>query len=167
MLRRTLTLATVLGRATVATSLKPVSRRRAAASVAGAASGLAGRRLFASAADFAKTASGLQVQDLEAGAGAEPLPGQTVKVHYTGWLEGFGDDGKKFDSSYDRGKPLAFAVGTGRVIKGWDEALLSMKIGGKRRVIIPAELGYGAKGAGGIIPGGATLYFEMNLLSAQ
>ncbi len=119
-----------------------------------------------------KLPSGLQVIDVEEGAGATPQAGQNVSVHYTGWLDGFGEsrlgDGdsvKKFDSSYDRRKPLTFAVGTGRVIKGWDEALLSMKVGGKRRVIIPPELGYGERGAGGIIPPGATLYFDMELLS--
>lgn len=130
---------------------------------AGVATALAPR---ARAADgFSKTASGLEVQDVVEGSGATPEPGQTVKVHYTGWLDGF-DGEKKFDSSYDRNRPLGFAVGTGRVIKGWDEALLSMKIGGTRRVVIPPDLGYGAKGAGGVIPGGATLYFEMKLLSA-
>ena len=88
------------------------------------------------------------------------------QVHYTGWLDGF-DSSKKFDSSYDRRKPLSFAVGTGRVIKGWDEALLAMPVGSKRRVVIPSTLGYGARGAGGIIPPDATLYFDVELLAIQ
>mmetsp|Transcript_22336 Transcript_22336/g.68945 ORF Transcript_22336/g.68945 Transcript_22336/m.68945 type:complete len:165 (+) Transcript_22336:154-648(+) len=149
-----------------AAALQPVSRRTAGQAGA-AALGIGARQLSANAADFSKTPSGLQYLDLKVGDGAEPLPGQTIKVHYNGWLDDFGDAGRKFDSSLDRGKPLAFAVGTGRVIKGWDEALLTMKVGGKRRVIIPPELGYGARGAGGVIPPDATLYFEMNLLSLQ
>ena len=123
-------------------------------------------REHAAAADFAKTGSGLQYLDIKEGTGATPEPGQTVQVHYNGWLDDFGDAGRKFDSSLDRGRPLSFAVGTGRVIKGWDEALLTMKVGGKRRVIIPPELGYGSKGIGPI-PGGATLYFEMNLMAVK
>lgn len=117
-------------------------------------------------AGFEKTASGLEVRDVVAGDGATPQPGATVKVHYTGWLDGF-DGEKKFDSSYDRNRPLSFAVGTGRVIKGWDEALSTMKIGGTRRIVVPPDLGYGMKGAGGVIPPAATLYFEMKLLSVS
>lgn len=94
----------------------------------------------------------------------EPLTGQSVKVHYTGWLDDF-ESPKKFDSSYDRGKPLSFRAGVGQVIAGWDEALLQMKIGEKRNVIIPPGLGYGARGAGGVIPPNATLYFTMELRS--
>ncbi len=94
-----------------------------------------------------------------------PVPtGQSVKVHYTGWLDDF-ESPKKFDSSYDRGKPLSFRAGVGQVIAGWDEALLQMKIGEKRNVIIPPGLGYGARGAGGVIPPNATLYFTMELKS--
>ncbi|KAL1500545.1 hypothetical protein AB1Y20_013200 [Prymnesium parvum] len=110
------------------------------------------------------TASGLKYIEVKEGTGLQPKAGQTVSVHYTGWLDDF-DSEKKFDSSYDRRKPLQFAVGTGRVIKGWDEGLLGMKVGGKRRLIIPSELGYGTKGAGGIIPPGATLYFDVELLA--
>eukprot|EP00614_Pseudopedinella_elastica_P005114 CAMPEP_0172596768 /NCGR_PEP_ID=MMETSP1068-20121228/16610_1 /TAXON_ID=35684 /ORGANISM="Pseudopedinella elastica, Strain CCMP716" /LENGTH=185 /DNA_ID=CAMNT_0013395959 /DNA_START=65 /DNA_END=625 /DNA_ORIENTATION=- len=110
------------------------------------------------------TESGLKIIDLKVGTGAQPTPGQTVKVDYTGWLNDFDDLDGKFDSSKDRRKPLSFAVGTGRVIAGWDEGVLGMKIGGKRRMIIPSELGYGKRGAGGIIPPGATLYFEVELL---
>ena len=144
-----------------ASAMKPSSRRHFVSGVAASAAALP--RLASAADGFTKTESGLQFKDLKEGDGAVPAPGQTVKVHYTGWLNDFDDLDGKFDSSYDRGKPLTFAVGTGRVIKGWDEALLTMKVGGTRRVVIPSEIGYGAKGAGGIIPGGATLYFEVEL----
>ena len=119
---------------------------------------------FAADPEVKTTDSGLKIIDLVEGTGAQPLPGQTVKVDYTGWLNDFDDLDGKFDSSKDRRKPLSFLVGTGRVIPGWDEALLSMKVGGKRRLIIPSTLGYGKKGAGGIIPPDATLYFEVELL---
>jgi FKBP-type peptidyl-prolyl cis-trans isomerase len=94
------------------------------------------------------------------------IAGDNVKVHYTGWLDGF-DGKKKFDSSLDRGTPLEFAAGIGRVIPGWDEALLSMKVGTVREVIIPAKLGYGKRGAGGLIPPNATLYFRMDLIDTS
>ena len=154
-----------LALATTAAALRPVTRRNLGPAGLGLATGLAYRE-HAAAADFAKTGSGLQYLDLKEGTGATPEPGQTVQVHYNGWLDDFGDNGRKFDSSLARGRPLSFAVGTGRVIKGWDEALLTMKVGGKRRVIIPPELGYGSKGIGPI-PGGATLYFEMNLMAVK
>ena len=154
-----------LALATTAAALRPVTRRNLGPAGLGLATGLAYRQ-HAVTADFAKTGSGLQYLDLKEGTGATPEPGQTVQVHYNGWLDDFGDAGRKFDSSLDRGRPLSFAVGTGRVIKGWDEALLTMKVGGKRRVIIPPELGYGSKGIGPI-PGGATLYFEMNLMAVK
>ena len=109
------------------------------------------------------TASGLEYVDLVVGTGAQPAAGQTVSVHYTGWLT----DGRKFDSSLDRGQPLVFPVGRGRVIKGWDEGVGSMKVGGKRKLTIPPHLGYGASGAGGVIPPNATLVFEVELLGVQ
>jgi len=106
------------------------------------------------------TSSGLQYIDLKVGTGATAQAGQTVTVHYTGWLE----NGKKFDSSVDRGQPFSFPLGAGRVIKGWDEGVTGMKVGGKRKLIIPSNLGYGARGAGGTIPPNATLIFEVELL---
>lgn len=107
------------------------------------------------------TESGLQYIDLETGDGAEATgPGQTVIVHYTGWLE----DGTKFDSSKDRDDPFSFPLGVGLVIKGWDEGVVGMKIGGKRKLTIPSEIGYGSTGAGGVIPPDATLIFEVELL---
>ena len=113
------------------------------------------------------TASGLQFEDTVVGAGASPQPGQTCVMHYTGWLWVNGAKGSRFDSSVDRGRPFTFPIGQGRVIKGWDEGVATMKIGGKRTLLIPAELGYGARGAGGVIPPGATLLFEVELLGVQ
>ena len=110
-----------------------------------------------------QTASGLGYLDLVEGSGARPKTGDTVSVHYTGWFK----SGAKFDSSLDRGAPFEFPVGKGRVIKGWDEGVISMKVGGKRRLIIPAHLGYGDRGAGGVIPPGATLIFEVELLDIR
>lgn len=109
------------------------------------------------------TDSGLKYIDQEIGTGKSPLSGQGVKVHYTGTLE----DGTKFDSSLDRDKPFSFTIGIGRVIPGWDEGVMSMKVGGKRRLIIPSELGYGASGAGGVIPPNATLIFDVELLEIR
>ena len=106
------------------------------------------------------TSSGLQYIDLKTGTGATAQAGQTVTVHYSGWLE----NGNKFDSSIDRGQPFSFPLGAGRVIKGWDEGVQGMKVGGKRKLIIPATLGYGARGAGGAIPPHATLIFEVELI---
>lgn len=106
------------------------------------------------------TESGLQYEVIKEGVGPTPEPGQTVTVHYTGTLE----DGTKFDSSRDRAQPFSFPIGQGRVIKGWDEGLSTMKVGGRRRLVIPPELGYGARGAGGVIPPNATLIFDVELL---
>jgi peptidylprolyl isomerase len=110
--------------------------------------------------DVVTTPSGLQYVELEEGTGATPQTGQTVVVHYTGTLE----NGKKFDSSRDRGQPFSFKIGVGQVIKGWDEGVGTMKVGGRRKLIIPADLGYGARGAGGVIPPNATLLFDVELL---
>lgn len=110
------------------------------------------------------TASGLKYEDSVEGTGAEAKAGQRVSVHYTGWLYADGVAGRKFDSSKDRGQPFAFPLGGGRVIRGWDEGVQGMKVGGTRRLVIPADLGYGASGAGGVIPPNATLLFEVELL---
>lgn len=107
--------------------------------------------------------AGLQVEDIKVGTGVSPTKGQTAVVHYTGWLT----NGTKFDSSVDRGKPFEFPVGMGRVIKGWDEGVITMKVGGKRKLTIPPELGYGAGGAGNVIPPNATLVFEVELLGVK
>ena len=109
------------------------------------------------------TDSGLKYIDIVEGTGATPQKGQTVSVHYTGTLE----NGTKFDSSRDRGQPFQFPLGAGRVIKGWDEGIASMKIGGQRKLIIPPDLGYGSRGAGGVIPPNATLLFDVELLGAE
>jgi len=113
------------------------------------------------------TASGLQIADSKVGTGATPKPGQTCVMHYTGWLDEHGAKGKKFDSSVDRGEPFEFPIGQRRVIAGWDEGVASMKVGGKRTLIIPPALGYGARGAGGAIPPNATLIFEVELLDVK
>jgi peptidylprolyl isomerase len=113
------------------------------------------------------TSSGLKITDTQAGTGATPKTGQTCVMHYTGWLYQDGKKGAKFDSSVDRGQPFEFPIGTGRVIKGWDEGVASMKVGGKRTLIIPPELGYGARGAGAVIPPNATLLFEVELLGVK
>jgi peptidylprolyl isomerase len=113
------------------------------------------------------TASGLQIIDGVVGTGASPKPGQTCVMHYTGWLYENGQKGKKFDSSVDRNEPFEFPIGKGRVIAGWDEGVASMKVGGKRTLIIPPQLGYGARGAGGVIPPNATLMFDVELLAVK
>ena len=109
------------------------------------------------------TDSGLKYEDIVVGTGASPQRGHQVTVHYTGTLE----DGTKFDSSLDRGQPFTFQIGLGRVIKGWDEGVLTMKVGGKRKLVIPPQLGYGARGAGGVIPPNATLVFDVELLDTK
>jgi peptidylprolyl isomerase len=114
----------------------------------------------AAATKTVTTASGLKYTDIKAGNGASPVKGKQVKVHYTGTLE----SGKKFDSSVDRNEPFSFVIGVGQVIPGWDEGVMSMKVGGKRKLIIPSKLGYGAAGAGGVIPPNATLLFDVELL---
>ena len=113
------------------------------------------------------TPSGLKIVDTKPGGGASPKTGQTCVMHYTGWLYENGQKGAKFDSSLDRGEPFEFPIGMGRVIKGWDEGVASMQVGGKRTLIIPPELGYGARGAGGVIPPNATLIFDVELLEIR
>jgi FKBP-type peptidyl-prolyl cis-trans isomerase FkpA len=113
--------------------------------------------------DSIRTPSGLVIEELVVGGGATAAAGQKVSVHYTGWLT----DGSKFDSSKDRGEPFAFPLGRGHVIKGWAEGVAGMKVGGKRKLTIPPGLGYGARGAGGVIPPNATLVFEVELLGVN
>ena len=109
------------------------------------------------------TADGLKYWDVKVGTGAAATSGRNVKVHYTGWLT----NGKKFDSSVDRKEPFEFKLGAGNVIKGWDEGVAGMKVGGKRRLEIPPDLGYGSRGAGGVIPPNATLIFDVELLDVK
>ena len=130
--------------------------------------------MFASAAVQAQTAgkpmttpSGLQIIDSKVGTGPSPKTGQTCVMHYTGWLYENGKKGKKFDSSVDRGEPFEFKIGQHQVIAGWDEGVATMKVGGKRTLIIPPKLGYGERGAGGVIPPNATLIFDVELLGVQ
>lgn len=114
-------------------------------------------------AALTKTASGLQYQDMVAGTGPEATPGQTAVVHYTGWLT----DGTKFDSSRDRGQPFSFPLGGGQVIAGWDEGVAGMKVGGRRKLVIPPDLGYGAMGSPPVIPASATLVFDVELVDVK
>ena len=130
---------------------------------------LAGAALIAMTAaanaDFVTLPSGLKYQDEVVGTGPEPKTGQQVTVHYTGWLYENGQAGAKFDSSKDRNDPFEFPLGAGMVIRGWDEGVQGMQVGGTRRLVIPPQLGYGARGAGGVIPPNATLLFEVELLA--
>ena len=123
--------------------------------------------LSALAAGEVTTPSGLRIIDVKPGTGPVPKAGQTVTVNYTGWLFVDGKKGKKFDSSLDRNEPFSFTIGQGQVIKGWDEGVATMKVGGKRTLIIPPALGYGASGAGGVIPPNATLIFEVDLIDTK
>jgi peptidylprolyl isomerase len=115
-----------------------------------------------------KSPSGLQYEDVVVGTGAQPRSGQTCVMHYTGWLWENGAKGKKFDSSVDRGKPFKFTIGQGQVIKGWDEGVATMKVGGKRNLLIPPQLAYGPRNVGnGLIPPNSTLFFEVELLGVE
>ena len=122
----------------------------------------------AMAQDFAAIgSSGLKYHDEVVGTGPEPKAGQTVTVQYTGWLDENGQRGQKFDSSRDRNQPFSFKIGVGQVIKGWDDGVATMHVGGKRTLLIPPELGYGSRGAGGVIPPNATLIFDVELLGVK
>jgi peptidylprolyl isomerase len=152
--------------------MRELSRRSAlavpfAASAAVTFTGVLALSESAAAQNAVTTPSGLKYIDTKVGTGASPKTGQTCVMHYTGWLYENGKKGAKFDSSVDRGAPFEFPIGTGRVIKGWDEGVASMKVGGKRTLIIPPELGYGARGAGGVIPPNATLLFDVELLGIK
>lgn len=123
---------------------------------------------FAAESKIVTTKSGLKYEDTQVGTGAEAVAGKEVTVHYTGWLDtGNGAKGKKFDSSHDHGQPFTFPLGAGMVIQGWDEGVAGMKIGGKRTLMIPSNLGYGARGAGADIPPNANLVFDVELLSIK
>jgi peptidylprolyl isomerase len=135
----------------------------AAEPAAEAGAGAATEDGASSSARVVTTASGLKYEDLRLGTGPSPQPGQVAVVHYTGWLT----DGTKFDSSVDRGAPFEFPLGQGRVIKGWDEGVATMKVGGKRKLMIPPDLGYGARGAGNVIPPNAQLVFDVELLAVK
>ena len=113
------------------------------------------------------TPSGLMYEDVKVGTGTAPQAGQTCVMHYTGWLWENGAKGKKFDSSVDKGRPFPFPLGQGRVIKGWDEGVATMKVGGKRHLLIPGSLAYGDRGYPGVIPPNATLFFEVELLEVK
>ena len=118
-------------------------------------------------AKMTELADGLKYTDSTVGTGAEATAGRKVTVHYTGWLDDNGEKGKKFDSSVDRGEPFSFTLGAHQVIRGWDEGVAGMKVGGKRTLVIPPALGYGARGAGGVIPPNATLMFDVELLKVD
>ena len=118
-------------------------------------------------AEIKQSTSGLKYEDTKVGDGAEATSGQQVSVHYTGYLNAAGAKGTKFDSSLDRGEPFQFALGAGQVIKGWDEGVAGMKVGGKRTLMIPSNLGYGDRGAGGVIPPNADLIFDVELLGIK
>ena len=144
---------TILAGGVACVSLLMIPATQAAAQTAGA--------------KMTTTASGLQFTDTTVGTGASPAKGQTCVMHYTGWLYKDGAKGQKFDSSVDRGQPFEFKIGQGQVIGGWDEGVATMKVGGKRTLIIPPALGYGARGAGGAIPPNATLMFDVELLGVK
>src|ERR671928_97736 len=158
-----------MGRRTPMGSAPQSSRAVSSASPAGAA-GPPWAAPSASAQTTGKTMttpSGLQIIDTKEGTGPSPKPGQTWVMHYTGWLYENGQKGKKFDSSVDRNEPFDFKIGQRQVIAGWDEGVASMNVGGKRTLIIPPALGYGARGAGGLIPPNATLMFDVELLAVK
>ena len=144
-----------------------MSRRFAIAALTGAAVTAAIEAAMAQTGKTTTTPSGLQITDIKIGTGATPKPGQICVMHYTGWLYQNGAKGSKFDSSVDRGEPFEFPIGQRKVIAGWDEGVATMKVGGKRTLVIPPALGYGARGAGEVIPPNATLIFEVELLGVK
>jgi FKBP-type peptidyl-prolyl cis-trans isomerase FkpA len=145
-----------------------LSRRTALATTFSlVATGVTAMSETADAQPVTTTPSGLKIIDVKVGAGPSPKPGQTCVMNYTGWLYENGNKGKKFDSSLDRNQPFSFPIGQHQVIAGWDEGVATMKVGGKRTLIIPPELGYGARGAGGVIPPNATLIFDVELLAVR
>jgi peptidylprolyl isomerase len=147
--------------------MRVLSRRAAiATTLSVVATGVTAMSEASDAQPVTTTPSGLKIIDLKVGAGPSPKPGQTCVMNYTGWLYENGNKGKKFDSSLDRNQPFSFPIGQHQVIAGWDEGVATMKVGGKRTLIIPPELGYGARGAGGIPPN-ATLIFDVELLSVK
>jgi peptidylprolyl isomerase len=148
--------------------MREFSRRAALAALLAATTGvLALSEESADAQNVVTMPSGLKYIDLKVGTGASPRTGQTCVMHYTGWLYEDGKKGAKFDSSVDRNEPFEFKIGMGQVIRGWDEGVATMKVGGKRTLIIPPALGYGARGAGGVIPPNATLLFDVELLGVK
>ena len=138
-----------------------------ATSIAALAASVAAIAATSVAAQQAVLPGGTKVTEVKAGTGEMAEPGRSVAVHYTGWLFVDGGKGKKFDSSRDRGQPFVFALGVGQVILGWDEGVAGMKVGGQRTLIVPPDAGYGANGAGDVIPPGATLIFDVELLAVQ
>jgi peptidylprolyl isomerase len=148
--------------------MRVLSRRAAvAAALSLAATGVIVMSDAADAQPVTTTPSGLKIIDVKVGTGPAPKPGQTCVMHYTGWLYKNGEKGAKFDSSLDRNQPFSFPIGQRQVIAGWDEGVATMKVGGKRTLIIPPELGYGARGTGGVIPPNATLMFDVELLGVK
>jgi peptidylprolyl isomerase len=148
--------------------MRALSRRAAVATVFSVvAIGVIAMSEAADAQPVTTTPSGLKIIDVKVGTGPSPKPGQTCVMNYTGWLYDNGKKGAKFDSSLDRNQPFSFPIGQHRVIAGWDEGVATMKVGGKRTLIIPPELGYGSRGAGGVIPPNATLMFDVELLGVK
>ena len=148
--------------------MRVLSRRVALATTLSlVATGVTAMSEAANAQPVTTTPSGLKIIDIKVGTGPSPKSGQTCVMNYTGWLYENGNKGKKFDSSLDRNQPFSFPIGQHQVIAGWDEGVAPMKVGGKRTLIIPPELGYGARGAGGVIPPNATLIFDVELLSVK
>jgi peptidylprolyl isomerase len=147
--------------------MQPLSRRGVVVAALAAASTGVIMSESADAQTVTTTPDGLQIIELKVGTGPSPKPGQICVMHYTGWLYENGKKGAKFDSSVDRGQPFEFPIGRQQVIAGWDEGVATMKVGGKRTLIIPPALGYGARGAGGVIPPNATLIFDVELLGVK